>query len=456
MTSPAMRPAAPARPQYVYPPGLTANLVWYAFRKFKPHDPIELFQFLADRYGPIAHYQLGPQHILFVNHPDYIREILVVQNDNFVKERTVQRTKMLLGEGMITSEGAAHRAQRRVAQPAFYRQQIPIYAESMVELARRTRDSWSPGSTTDVATDMMHLTLNIVSRTLFGRELGEEAREVAAAITQIMSLYHYLVLLPGVEMLVHLGVPGLSRFASAKRTLDDCVERLIEEHRHLHSDSPDLLTLMLQGEAAGDGGTTSLRDQVITIFLAGYETVANALTWTWYLLSQNPDAERSLHAELDSVLGGRLPTYDDLPQLRYAEMVFAESLRLYPPAWAMGRRALEDFRVGPYFLPKGTTVLISQFVLHRNPEFFPDPLRFDPDRFLPAAKAARAKFTYLPFGAGPRQCIGEAFSWMEGVLVLATIAQKWRLRLSSSAKVKPQPLITLRPKYGMKMVFEAR
>ena len=447
------------RPAYHYPPGMAANLLWFAFRKFKPHDPIELFQFLADRYGPLAHYRLGPEHILFLNHPEFIREILVVQNDNFVKERTVQRTKMLLGEGMITTEGAAHRTQRRAAQPAFYRQRIPAYADCMVELAARTSENWREGGTVDVASDMMDLTLNIVSRTLFGRELGKEAHGVAAAITQIMKLYHYLVLLPGVEMLVNLGVPGLSRFTAAKRTLDACVERLIEEHRNgtspdQKSGQPDLLTLMLQDETM-ETSPTALRDQVITIFLAGYETVANALTWTWYLLSQNAEAERGLHGEVD-LLGDRLPAYDDLPQLRYTEMVFAESLRLYPPAWAMGRRALEDFQLGQYFLPRGTTVLISQFVLHRNPEFFPEPLRFDPDRFLPAAKAARAKFTYLPFGAGPRQCIGEAFAWMEGVLVLATIAQKWRLRLAPNAKIKPQPLITLRPKYGMPMTLTKR
>lgn len=450
----------PRRRGYNYPPGMTANILWFAFRKFKPHDPIALFQYLAERYGRVAHYRLGPEHILFLNDPEFIREILVVQNDNFVKERTVQRTKMLLGEGMITAEGTAHRAQRRTAQPAFYRQRIPAYADCMVELASRTSDNWRDGSTADVATDMMDLTLNIVSRTLFGRELADEAREVSAAITQIMKLYHYLVLLPGVEMLVSLGVPGLSRFTAAKQTLDACVERLIDEHRNgaspdQRSNRPDLLSLMLQDETR-ETSPTALRDQVITIFLAGYETVANALTWTWYLLSQNPEAEGKLHEEIDSVLGSRLPSYDDLPKLLYTEMVFAESLRLYPPAWAMGRRALEDFSLGPYFLPRGTTVLISQFVLHRNPEYFPDPLRFDPDRFLPAAKAARTKFTYLPFGAGPRQCIGEAFAWMEGVLVLATIAQQWRLRLAPNARVKPQPLITLRPKYGMKMVLTKR
>jgi cytochrome P450 len=194
---------------------------------------------------------------------------------------------------------------------------------------------------------------------------------------------------------------------------------------------------------------------VITIFLAGYETVANAMTWTWYLLSQNPEVERRMHAEVDAVLGGRAATVDNVPQLKYTEMVMAESMRLYPPAWAMGRKALNDFDLGPFFLPRGTTMLMSQWIAHRNPDYFPDPLRFDPERFGPNAPP-RPKFTYFPFGAGPRQCIGESYDWMEGVLILATISQKWRLRLVPGHRVKPQPLITLRPKYGMRMTVEAR
>jgi cytochrome P450 len=211
--------------------------------------------------------------------------------------------------------------------------------------------------------------------------------------------------------------------------------------------------------ASADGGATSeqaLRDQVITIFLAGYETVANALIWTWYLLAQNPECERCLHDEVDAVLQGRLPTVEDVPRLRYTEMVMAESMRLYPPAWAMGRYARDDFRLGDYFLPAKTTVLISQFITHRDPRYFPDPLRFDPNRFTPEAKSRRMKFTYFPFGAGVRQCIGESFAWMEGALLLATLAQKWKLNLVPGHCVEAQPLITLRSKYGMRMQIEQR
>jgi cytochrome P450 len=436
---------------------LQRNILWFALRKFRPANPIFLFQHLADTYGDIAHYKLGHHHIVFLNHPEYIREVLVVQNDNFIKERTVQRTKMLLGEGMITSEGAAHRAQRLVAQPAFHRQRISEYASVIVDEATRTRDAWRPGEQRDIAADMMHLTLNVVARALFATDLREEAYELAAAINRIMGLYNLLIMLPAAEWLVHFRPPGLAAFLRARNRIDSVVFRMIEAHRQSGRDQGSLLDLMLAASPANDAQSRqSLRDQVITIFLAGYETVANALSWTWYLLSQNPASEAQFHNEVRDVLQGRLPTAEDVPRLRYTENVMAESLRLYPPAWAMGRYARNDFALGDFFLPARTTVLISQFITHRDARYFPDPLRFDPNRFSPEGKAQRTKFTYFPFGAGPRQCIGEAFAWMEGVLILATLAQKWKLRLVHGHPVEPQPLITLRPKFGMQMQIEPR
>jgi cytochrome P450 len=443
--------------KYRFPPGFERNLLWYAFRKFRPANPILLFQHLASTYGDIAHYKLGHHHIVFVNHPEFIREVLVVQNDNFIKERTVQRTKMLLGEGMITSEGSVHRAQRLAAQPAFHRQKIGEYASVMVEEAVRMRDSWSPVESRDIAIDMMHLTLNVVARTLFATDLRPEVEELAAAINRIMGLYNFLVMLPAAEWLVHVRPPGLAAFVRARNRIDAVVHRMIDAHRQSGIDRGSLLDLMLAASPANDDASRrSLRDQVITIFLAGYETVANALSWTWYLLSQNPACELKMQAELRNVLHGRLPAMDDIPSLCYTESVLAESLRLYPPAWAMGRYARQDFALGEFFLPARTTVLISQFVTHRDARYFPDPLRFDPDRFTPEARSRREKFTYFPFGAGARQCIGESFAWMEGVLLLATLAQKWKLRLVPGHRVEPQPLITLRPKYGMQMHIEPR
>jgi cytochrome P450 len=442
---------------YRFPPGFQRNLLWFAFRRLRPANPILLFQHLTQEYGDIAHYKIGWNHIVFLNHPDYIREVLVVQNEKFIKERTVQRTKMLLGEGMITSEGAQHRGQRQVVQPAFHRQRVPEYAGAMVQEAARLRDRWRPGEQRDIAIDMMHLTLNVVAQTLFATDLREEVDELASALNRIMSLYNFIVMLPAAEWLVHVRPPGLAAFVRARKRIDAVVYRMIAAHRQRSSCGGSLLDMMLAASPdQSPAAEQSLRDQVITIFLAGYETVANALSWTWYLLAQNPECERRFHQEIDRELQGRLPAYDDVPRLRYVEMVLAESMRLYPPAWAMGRYARSDFQLGDFFLPAKTTVLMSQFITHRDARFFPDPLRFDPERFTPEAKSRRTKLTYFPFGAGVRQCIGESFAWMEGVLLLATLAQKWRFTLVPGHRVEPEPLITLRPKYGMRVQVEAR
>jgi cytochrome P450 len=447
---------------YRFPAGLEHNLIWRALRRGRPVDPLPFFRELADRFGPIAHYKVCRQHVLLLNDPEYIREILIVQNDNFIKERVVQRSKLLLGDGMITAEGAEHRRQRLAAQPAFHRQIIPGYAETMVHLAAEARDQWQPRQRLNLALEMMHLTLNIVAGTLFHTSLGAEVHELARAINDIMGLYHFIILMPAAESLVHFPLPGVLKFKRARARLDDFVYRMIENHRSTADhQSQDLLTMMLRA-TYGDNFRSDrsrdahLRDEVITMFLAGYETVANALAWTWLLLGQNPTAEARLHHELDEVFGVRLPAYEDLPRLRYTEMVLSESMRLYPPAWVMGRRALKDFSLGPYRLPAGTTVLMCQFVVHRNPEFYPEPLRFDPERFAPENKSVRPKLSYFPFGAGTRQCIGESFAWMEAILVLATIAQRWKFRLADNTPVVPEPLITLRPKRGLTMLAEPR
>jgi len=331
------------------------------------------------------------------------------------------------------------------------------------------RESWRGGERRDIAIDMMHLTLNVVAQTLFATDLhvgagggaGDEVAELADAINRIMGLYNFLVMLPAAEWLVHVRPPGLAAFVRARKRIDAVVYRMIAAHRQRKSEGGSLLDMMIAASPAASHDKSaeserSLRDQVITIFLAGYETVANALSWTWYLLSQNPECERRFHLEIDRELQGRLPTFDEVPRLRYVEMVLAESMRLYPPAWAMGRYARHDFQLGDFFLPAKTTVLMSQFVTHRDARFFSDPLRFDPERFTPEAKARRMKFTYFPFGAGFRQCIGESFSMMEGVLLLATLGQRWKLSLVPGHHVEPEPLITLRPKYGMKMFVESR
>ena len=450
------------RDGYRYPPGLQLNLPFYLLRRFfKPGNPIALFEHLSRTYGRMAHYRLGFSQIVFVNEPDFIQEILINQAQHFIKERTQRRMKILLGEGLITSDGEVHRRQRRIAAPAFHKQRIQAYGAVMVDRAAHMRSQWKANQPLDVASQMMHLTLQVVARTLFNTDVTEDVLQINEQVNVIMQLYNYLIALPRAEAYLQWPLPGLIRFRRARATLDKVVQRMIADHRRDGVDRGDLLSMLLRSrdEETDHSGMSDeqLRDEVLTIFLAGYETVANALTWTWYLLSQNPDAESRLHAEIDAVLGDeRLPTLEDLPGLRYAEMVFAESMRLYPPAWAMGRQSTAEVELGPYRFRAGTYFFFSQYIIQRSAEYFPDPLRFDPNRFSPENKAGRPRFAYFPFGGGGRQCIGEAFAWMEGVLMLTTIAQRWRLRFVAGQAVDVQPKITLRPKYPMVFVPEPR
>jgi cytochrome P450 len=444
-----------------YPPGLRRNLPFYIFsRFFRASNPILLFEYLQQEYGAISHYRLGPNHIVFVNDPEMIREILINQAPLFIKERTQRRMKILLGEGLITSDGETHMRQRRIAAPAFHRQRIAHYGDMMSIRAATMRDEWREGVEIDAASEMMRLALQVVARTIFDTDVTEDVQTINTEVNAIMKLYNFLIALPKAEALLHLPIPGLMRFKRARKRLDAVVHRMIDQRRKSGEDRGDLLSMLLasRDEERDQSKLTDeqVRDEVTTIFLAGYETVANALAWTWMLLAQNPKAEAKMHEELDRVLAGRLPTMADLPQLRYTEMVLSESMRLYPPAWAMGRQATAPIEIGPYRLPKGTYFFFSQYIMQRTPEYFPDPLVFEPERFTPENKASRPKFAYFPFGGGNRQCIGESFAWMEAILLTATIAQQWRLRLVPGQKIEVQPKITLRSKYPIRMIPERR
>lgn len=451
-----------ARGPYRLPPGLKLNLPFYLAHKFfNPSDPIRLFEHLNRTYGSMSHYRIGTSDIVVAQEPELIRQILVDQADKFIKERTQKRMKILLGNGLITSEGEFHKRQRRIAAPAFHRQRVQSYGAVMVERALMLRESWQPGVEVGMLGQMMQLALQIVARTLLNTDVTAEVRQINDEVNAIMGLYHYLVALPKAESYLHWPIPGLIRFRRARKRLDAIVYRIIAERRIADHDDGDLLSMLLRSrdEEADHSGMTDeqIRDEVLTIFLAGYETVATALTWTWYLLAQNPEAEARMHQEIDSVLGGRAPTVEDLPRLKYVEMVLAESMRLYPPAWAMGRQATEDVELGPYRLPAGCYIFFSQYLIQRSPEFWPDPLSFRPERFAGEnMRAARARFEYFPFGAGSRQCIGEAFAWMEGVLVLATCAQKWKMLLVAGQSITMQPKITLRPSPEIRMIPQLR
>jgi cytochrome P450 len=421
-------------------------------------NPLALFVGIAREYGDIAHYQIGPQHLFFFNHPDLIRDVLVTNGRNFHKSRGLERARRLLGNGLLTSEDEFHLRQRRLAQPAFHRQRIAAYAGTMASYASRMREGWRDGATVDMHHEMMRLTLDIVGKTLFDADVDSEAAEIGQALTTAFESFN-LAMLPFTEYLEKLPLPAVRRFNAARDRLDRTVYRMIEERRTSGEDKGDLLSmLLLAQDTEGDGtgmSDSQLRDEALTIFLAGHETTANALTWTWFLLSQNPEVEARLHTEVDA-LADRHPTYEDMAALPYTRMVLMESMRLYPPAWAIGRRAIESFEEREFTVPANSVVLMSQYVMHRDARFFPDPERFDPERWTAEAQAQRPKFAYFPFGGGNRVCIGEQFAWMEGVLLVATLAQRWKMRLVAGHPVELKPLITLRPKYGMKMRLERR
>ena len=425
-------------------------------------DPIAFFTSLARTYGDLASYRMAGEQVFFVNDPATIKDILVTHNRSFMKGRGLDRAKRLLGNGLLTSEGADHLRQRRLMQPAFHRERIAGYGRTMVAYADRMAREWRDGATLDVAQEMMRLTLTIAGKTLFDLDVESQAADVGRALTDVMESF-WTAMLPFIDVLERMPIPQLRRARKARARLDEIMYRMIAERRAegaAIADRGDLLSMLLlaQDEEDQHRGMTDqqVRDEAMTIFLAGHETTANALTWTWYLLSQSPDVERRLHDEVDRVLGGRLPTVEDIPALGFVERIVTESMRLYPPAWIIGRRALEDYPIGGFVAPARSIFVMSQYVVQRDPRHYREPDRFDPDRWTPEFRTALPKFAYFPFGGGPRQCIGESFAWMELVLVVATFAQRWSLAHLPSHRVALQPVITLRAKYGMEMTLHAR
>ena len=423
-------------------------------------DPLKLFTRFAATYGDVVHFRLGSERVYFINHPQHIRDVLVTHQRNFTKSRGLERAKKLLGEGLLTSEGAAHLRQRRLLQPAFHRDRIAAYAGVMVEHGDRLQSRWQDGATLDVSREMMRVTLSIVGKTLFDTDVESKADHVGVAVTEVLETF-WFNLLPFQSLIDRLPIPVLRRARAARARLDALIYSMIAERRAGGADRGDLLSMLIAAqdeEADGGKGLTDLqvRDEAMTLLLAGHETTANALSWTWYLLSQSPDVAAQLHAEIDRVLGGRRPTLADVANLPFIERVVAESMRLYPPAWMVGRRAIAEYVIGDYTVPPRAMIIMSPYVMQRDARFFADPERFFPDRWTPEFKAALPKFAYFPFGGGARQCIGEQFAWMELVLLVATIAQRWQLTLVPGHPVVPQPLVTLRAKHRMKMVARKR
>jgi cytochrome P450 len=422
-------------------------------------DPIAMLAETFRLCGDIATFRIGPQRVYAINHPDLVADTLVTQARAFHKGRILHGARALLGEGLLTSEDDTHLRQRRLIQPAFHRRRVETYATAMVVCAESFRESWRSGDTVDMAAEMQRLTLSVVTATLFGGDLSEpEANAVAADLSTAMVIFD-LLSLPFGERLLRLPLPSVRRFRKARDRLDATVLRLVDARRAAPLERSDLLSLLLAARDADDGSAMSdaqLRDEAVSLFLAGHETTANVLSWAWYLLSAHPEPERRLHAELDTVLDGRVATADDAPKLAYCGQVIDETLRLYPPGWALPRLAVSPVEIGGYEIAAGDVVVICLPLLHRDPRFWTNPEEFDPDRFAPGTGGDRPRHSYLPFAAGPRMCLGQSFALIEARLLLATLAQRFRPRLVAGTAVAPHARFTLRPRGGLPMTLENR
>lgn len=439
------------------PPGPHDRLPLLRVLRFR-RDPRGALQGLQAEFGDVTVFPIGRRRIYLLSHPDLVRDVLVTHHRNFIKSYALQRARSLLGEGLLTSEDPVHLRQRRLAQPAFHRDRVAEMGRTMVRLAEASADGWRDGAEVDATTEMNRLTLAIAGQTLLGAGVQDEADEIRTALTDALSLFGRLHN-PFGELLDKLPVPGTLRMRRARARLDATIYRAIAQRRATGGHGDDLLGMLLAArDDEGDGGGMTderLRDELLTLFLAGHETTANALAWTWHLLARHPEAEARLHAELRTVLGGRAPAPEDYGALPFTRAVFAESMRLYPPAWTMGREPREDYDAGGFRIRRGTIVLMSPWIVHRDPRWWDAPAEFRPERWMdPGFEASLPRFAYFPFGGGPRKCIGEGFAWMEGVLSLATLARRWLLRAVPGVEVGEQALITLRP-LNLRMRVEA-
>ena len=434
------------------------------------HDPIKTLQSISSTYGDISYFKLGRQHVYLINKPEYIEKVLVYDHRNFTKGRRLQIAKALLGEGLVTSEGDLHNRQRRIIQPIFHPKQIATYGKVMTDYASSMNQKWKDGDTVDMLKEMMHLTLSIICKSVLNYDVESETEEIDRALT-ISRNYSKRLQNPLGQVLNKIPVlPNVKGARQARKKLDKLVYSLIKERREGVENNvknyDDLLTRLIQAQDMTQSGSTDnitgmsdtqVRDEVMTIFIAGHETTANALTWTFYLLSQNREIEKKLVEELESTFDkDNTPTVDDIPKLKFTEKILRESMRLYPPVWSLGRYVDKDYTLGKYTVPAGSTIMMSQYLMHRDPRYYNEPEQFDPERWSSEAKSSLPRFSYFPFGGGIRACIGESFAWMEGILLIATISRQWKMHLLPGHRVELDPGITLRAKYGLKMKLERR
>jgi cytochrome P450 len=439
------------------PPGPKQHWLFGNLKEFS-RDRLGALTRWQREYGDIVRVRFGPRRILFLNHPDLVEDVLVDQNRKFIKHYRLRSASRTLGNGLLTSEGDFWRAQRKLAQPAFHRDRVAAYAGVMVDFTERMLASWRDGQVRDVQADMMALTLEIVAKTLFDAEIGSDSVEAGAAMEVLMNSFisrtARLVPMPH-----WVPTPVNLRVERAARRLDRIILEIIAKRRESGEDRGDLLSMLLhaQDEESGRRMTDQqLRDEAMTLFMAGHETTANTLAWVWYLLATHPECEVKLHAELDAVLPARNPTFADLPRLKYTGLVVTEALRLFPTVWMLGRENLEPVEIAGYRIPTGTTVFMPQWTVHRDARWFEDPESFLPERWQTGLQEGIPRYAYFPFGGGPRICIGNNFALMEASLLLATIARRYRLLLAPDAVVTPLPTMTLRPAHGVKVTVANR
>jgi cytochrome P450 len=441
--------------------GLSGLRFFRLMSRFR-REPLRVFFELNEEFGHIVRYN-GLWTAYQITHPRDIEHVLQTNSQNYRKGRQYQEFRASIGNGLLISEGEFWRRQRRLAQPAFHRQRINAFGETMTNSAEAMLARWqayaASGESFNVVAEMMRLTLQIVGHTIFGTDLSAETDHIARSL-DIARAHAIRRMWQPVKLPVTFPTRANRAFLRAIRESEQVIYRMIEARRRGEVATDDLLSLLMRardeetGEAMSD---EQLRAEAATILTAGHETTALALSWTWYLLSEHPEVEAKLHAELDAVLAGRAkPTVEDLPRLNYTRMVVEESLRLYPPAWVIGRTAIHDDEIGGYRIKANSEIVMCLYVTHRHPEFWDEPDKFDPERFTPERVAARPRYAYFPFGGGPRQCIGNNFALMEAQLVLATVAARYRLRLTPGQHVEPEASITLHPRHGIRMTLAPR
>ena len=436
-----------------FPPGPKSSYPGSGFLRFRK-DPMGFLERMAREFGDIVHWKMGGQNVFLINDANLIRDVLITQDKKFDKQ--LEAARSLLGLGLTVSSGEFHRRQRQSIQPGFYRDRIAKFAEVMVQCAARAQNRWGENATLDIKREMERIALRVVGETLFGVNLESHAEAVSRAMTRAIGSPSNMMV-PMLKWIEKLPLKGVRAAKAGRAVMHAVVDQVIRERRPSAGQTDDLLSsLLVADDQINDASDRQLHDEVMNLLIAGYETTANAMSWAWYLISQHPKVEDCLHQELDRVVGDRSPTMADFEALRLTQNVIRESLRLYPPLWIIWRRTLEDYPINGYVAPAGSLVLMCQHVTHRDKRYFPEPLRFNPDRWTEEFKEHMPKFAYFPFGGGSRQCIGDRFGFLEAVLVVATIARKWKLTLATGHPVVPAPLFTLRPKYGLRMIATRR